>query len=201
MCVCLCVCVRHKHDKEWRLRQGRQCERAREGWWEVDRCVCRPVCHCCCRGGGRGVKREDTHTHLDAALYHFTCHALRNLTYTQCALSVCCCLDFILHSCACVIKKPRSIPSFTSVLRPTCSALRLVTIQATVRQVLHWTKLRMSTVTSQSHKQGRDRFEWRWFLSTEPNDSHERKWFVVFTSTDCLFIPKRLSSFYWTVIN
>lgn len=31
--------------------------RALQGWWEVDLCICRPVCHCCrCRGGGREGK-------------------------------------------------------------------------------------------------------------------------------------------------
>lgn len=84
----------------------RERERADERWIAVfvGQCVTAAAVEEEEEEGGRGVKREDTHTRLDAALYHFTGHTLRNLTYTKCALSVCCRLDFILYSCARVIK-------------------------------------------------------------------------------------------------
>lgn len=116
--MCVCLCVRHKHDKEWRRRQGRQCERAREGWWEVDRCVCRPVCHCCCRGGGRGgrkrsEKRRHTYTSRCCPLPLYLSRSEKSHLHTMCIISLL--LPWLHSSLICTCHKKAEINSFFHV--------------------------------------------------------------------------------------
>lgn len=106
-CVSVCLCVwpsipeilKWPEDKErprWRetvvgQQWGKERDSTAEGWGEVEQAVCRPVCHCCWGGEGRGERkgeerakqREHTHTHSLEAATHYQRAPVRPSSYVS----------------------------------------------------------------------------------------------------------------------